>query len=217
LDDGAAREQLAGLYHALGRHGLIIGSAGNASLRLQAGMLITPSGGAPDATSADVLVPTDFDGMALAGTPDGPVPSSEWDIHARIYRDRPGARCVVHTHSDACTALACLGERLPPFHYMVANFGGDDVRCAPYVTFGTPALASAAMRALDGRSACLLANHGMVVHAHDTRQALRAALLLETLARQYLLARAAGPLRLLTDAEMRDAHTRFRTYDAGLG
>ncbi len=138
-------------------------------------------------------------------------------MHARIYRDRPEAWCVVHTHSDACTALACLGERLPSFHYMIANFGGDDVRCAPYATFGTPALAEAAMRALEGRSACLLANHGMILHARGPERALRAALLLEALARQYLLARAAGPLRLLTDAEMRDAHLRFRSYDAGLG
>ena len=217
MDDGAAREQLAELYRALGRHGLIVGSAGNVSLRLPAGMLITPSGGAPDALPADCLVAAGLDGAALAGAPRNAVPSSEWDIHARIYRDRPDAHCVVHTHSDACTALACLGERLPPFHYMIANFGGDDVRCAPYVTFGTPALASAAMRALEGRSACLLANHGMIVHADGPKRALRSALLLETLARQYLLARAAGPLRLLTEAEMRDAHLRFRSYNSGLG
>ncbi len=214
MENGAAREQLIELYRALGCHGLIVHSAGNASLRLPSGMLITPSGGTPDAVSADRLVQTDLDGHADVP---GAVPSSEWDMHARIYRDRPQAQCVVHTHSDACTALACLGERLPPFHYMIANFGGDDVRCAPYVTFGTPALATAAMRALEGRSACLLANHGMIVYATGTKGALQAAVLLETLARQYLLARAAGPLRLLTDAEMRDARLRFRSYDAGLG
>lgn len=176
-------------------------------------MLITSSGGSPDGADASGLVAMRLDGTA----PSGLVPSSEWGIHAGIYAGRPDAGCIVHTHADACTALACLGERLPPFHYMIANFGGDDVRCAPYVTFGTPELAAAALRALDGRSACLLANHGMVVHAPDARRALASALLLETLARQYLLARAAGPLRLLTDAEMRDAHLRFRTYNAGRG
>jgi L-fuculose-phosphate aldolase len=119
---------------------------------------------------------------------------------------------VVHTHADACTALACLNEGLPPFHYMVANFGGDDVRCAPYVTFGTPELARLAVTALTGRTACLLANHGMIVHAATAERALSAALVLETLCRQYLLARSAGAVRLLTTEEMRGAHDRFRTY-----
>jgi len=118
----------------------------------------------------------------------------------------------VHTHSDACTALACLNEALPAFHYMVANFGGDDVRCAPYVTFGTPELARLAVTALTGRTACLLANHGMIVHASTAERALSAALVLETLCRQYLLARSAGTVRLLTTEEMRGAHDRFRTY-----
>lgn len=217
MGDGEPRQALAGLYGALGRHGLIAGSSGNVSLRLAEGMLITPSGGSPETTSPGALVPVRFDGGMLPGAQPGAVPSSEWHMHASIYGGRAEAQCIVHAHSDACTALACLGERLPPFHYMIANFGGDDVRCAPYVTFGTPALAAAAMRALEGRSACLLANHGMVVQAGSAAGALRSALLLESLARQYLLARAAGPLRLLTDAEMRDAHLRFRSYDAGLG
>lgn len=217
MGDGERRQALAILYQALGRHGLVAGSSGNVSLRSPEGMLITPSGGSPDATGADALVPARLDGSVLPGAPPDTVPSSEWHMHARIYDGVADAHCIVHAHSDACTALSCLGERLPPFHYMIANFGGDDVRCAPYVTFGTPALAAAAMRALEGRSACLLGNHGMVVHAGSASGALRSALLLESLARQYLLARAAGPLRLLTDAEMRDAHLRFRSYDAGLG
>jgi L-fuculose-phosphate aldolase len=118
----------------------------------------------------------------------------------------------VHTHSDACTALACLNEKLPAFHYMITRFGGDDVRCAPYVTFGTPALADVAVAALIDRSACLLANHGMIVTGANADDALTAALTLEALARQYLLARAAGKPRLLTRAEMQAARERFKTY-----
>ncbi len=106
-------------------------------------------------------------------------PSSEWAMHAAIYLAYPSAQCIVHTHADACTALACLNEALPPFHYMVANFGGDDVRCAPYVTFGTPELARLAVAALAGRTACLLANHGMIVHAPTAERALSAAIVLE--------------------------------------
>jgi L-fuculose-phosphate aldolase len=208
-----AREQLAALYQELERRGMILGRAGNVSLRTPAGMIITPSGGTPDAMAPDSLV-----AMDSAGRIDGEgVPSSEWPMHARIYQAFPHAGCIVHTHSDACTALACLGEPLPAFHYMIAAFGGDDVRCAPYVTFGTPALAEAAMRALNGRSACLLANHGMIVHAASARQALADAMLLETLARQYLLARSAGIVRLLTLEEMHDARDRFQSYNAGRG
>ena len=113
--------------------------------------------------------------------------------------------------SDAATALACLNEELPEFHYMIAGFGGA-IRCAPYETFGTQVLADVAITALKGRSACLLANHGMVVFARSAEQALSQAVLLETLARQYLLARSAGTVRLLTREEMRAARARFRDY-----
>ncbi len=75
---------------------------------------------------------------------------------------------------DACTALACLNDRLPPFHYMVLRFGGDDVRCGRYATFGTQALADLAAVAINGRTACLLANHGMIVGGVDAKQALGA-------------------------------------------
>ena len=118
----------------------------------------------------------------------------------------------MHTHADACTALASLGQGLPPFHYMVVQFGGSDVRCAPYVTFGTPELAAHAVTALKGRSACLLANHGMILYARDPDQALSRTLLLESLCRQYLLALAAGKPRLLSAKQITAAKQRFKTY-----
>lgn len=204
----SARKQAAALYQAVGRLGLVAGSAGNVSIRTRHGMVVTPSGMAPaDATPAAMVA------MSLAGAARGKrAPSSEWPMHAAIFLARPDAGAIVHTHADACTALACLNEKLPAFHYMIAALGGDDVRCAPYVTFGTPALAERAVAALDGRDACLLANHGMIVLGADADAALDAALHLETLARQYLLARAAGAVRLLSADEMRDAHERFKTY-----
>jgi L-fuculose-phosphate aldolase len=133
-------------------------------------------------------------------------------MHAAIYRAFPAAACVVHTHADACTALASLGHALPPFHYMVVQFGGADVRCAPYVTFGTPELAAHAVAALKGRTACLLANHGMILYASGTERALSQALLLESLCRQYLLALAAGKPVLLSAKQIRAAKQRFKTY-----
>jgi L-fuculose-phosphate aldolase len=226
-------------YCDLVRRGMNTGSSGNVSLRTRDGMLITPSGCSAETLDADAVVAMTLSGEVFSGVSrdasqdvshavsrDVPhalsqavshrgAPSSEWAMHAAIYAACPHARCIVHTHADACTALACLDQPLPAFHYMVVRFGGDDVRCAPYVTFGTPALAQVAVRALDGRSACLLANHGMIVHGRDAEQALADAVLLETLCRQYLLARAAGPVRLLTAPEMQDARQRFKTYGGG--
>jgi L-fuculose-phosphate aldolase len=196
------------LYTALGEHGLIAGSSGNVSERTDRGMIITPSGGSPNGVPPDGMAQVSLDGSRLNDA----TPSSEWEMHAAIYRDFPEAACVVHTHADACTALASLNRELPPFHYMVVQFGGPNVRCAPYVTFGTPALAALAGKALKGRSACLLANHGMILYARDTDEALSRALLLESLCRQYLLALSAGKPRLLSVKEIEAAKERFRTY-----
>ena len=204
------RRSLVALYRALAERGMNTGSSGNVSARTRDGMLITPSG-----CSAETLREAGLVAMSLDGTVRGDAtPSSEWSMHAAIYAAHPAAEWIVHTHADACTALACLNEGLPGFHYMVTRFGGEDVRCAPYVTFGTPALADVAIAALTGRTACLLANHGMIVHGRGADEALSSTVLLETLCRQYLLARAAGSVRLLTADEMQAAQERFKTYGA---
>ena len=210
------REDVAAVYRDLGRLGLNTGSTGNVSARTRHGMVITPTGTTAETVSPGGLVSMSLDGRVRRPRKAG-LPSSEWPMHAAVYAADPRAGAIVHTHADACTALACLNEGLPAFHYMIASFGGQDVRCAPYVTFGTPVLAHAAAEAIAGRSACLLANHGMIVHAGTPRRALLAALRLETLCRQYLLARAAGTPRLLTDDEMAAAMRRFESYAAGKG
>jgi len=205
---GIQKRQVSEVYRALGRAGMNAGSSGNVSVRAPRGMVITPSGCLAETITDSDPVNMTLDGKARGNRP----PSSEWFMHAAIYRAYPDAQAIVHTHSDACTALACLNEKLPAFHYLVVRFGGDDVRCAPYVTFGTPALAEVAVAALVDRTACLLANHGMIVTGATADAALTAAITLEALARQYLLARAAGKVRLLTRAEMQAARERFKTY-----
>ncbi len=203
-----ARRRIAAAYRELGRRGFVPGSAGNVSQRTPNGMMITPSGCSAEAITPDMIVDIALDGaLDGAGTP-----SSEWPMHAAIYRACPHAQAIVHTHSEACTALACLNQPLPAFHYMITAFGGDDVRCAPYVTFGTPELARIAVAALVGRTACLLANHGMIALAGSLDRAMSDAIVLESLCRQYLLARAAGTPRLLTPAELDAARERFRGY-----
>ena len=210
MSDDDPRQQVVHVYRELARLGLMLGSSGNVSLRTRAGMLITPSGTTPQTVRAKALVTMTLDGDAGGKAR----PSSEWEMHAAIYKAFPEAHAVVHCHADACTALACLGEGLPAFHYEIAGFGGDDVRCAPYVTFGTTELAQEAVAAMAGRSACLLANHGMICHGPSPSAALASAINLEKLARQYLLARASGTPVLLNAAQMRAAHARYRSYGA---
>jgi L-fuculose-phosphate aldolase len=196
------------LYSTLGARGLIVGSSGNVSERSEQGMIITPSGGSPDGIGDGGMARVTLGGKALNNV----TPSSEWEMHAAIYKAFPEANCVVHTHADACTALASLNQELPPFHYLVVQFGGANVRCAPYVTFGTAALAGLAVKAMKGRSACLLANHGMILHARDAQEALTRTVLLETLCRQYLLALSVVKPKLLTATQIKAAKERFKTY-----
>ena len=201
------RRPIAALYRELGLRGLNVGASGNVSARTRHGMLITPSGITGESVAPKSLVEMTLDGIHKGRT----IPSSEWAMHAAIYQQDPAARVIVHTHSDAATALACLNRPLPPFHYAVLGFGGPDVRIAPYLTFGTTELAQAAAEAIQGRTACLLANHGMIAHGPDAPSALLAALRLEALCRQYLLALSAGVPRLLTEPEIEAARLRYTT------
>jgi L-fuculose-phosphate aldolase len=207
----AARDAVVAGYRAVAAAGMMHGSSGNVSVRAGDGMLITPSGIDVARLTADVLVEMALDG----GVRGAGLPSSEWRMHAGIYLRHPEAHAVVHTHADACVALACLRRDLPAFHYMVAGFGGDDVRCAPYAPFGSARLAELAADAMAGRSACLLANHGMLARGASVAAAVAATLRLETLCRQYLLALQAGTPVLLDAGEMRAVHERYASYGRG--
>lgn len=190
--------------------GLNRGTSGNASRRWGDGLLVTPTA-LPyrDATPEDVVA-IDVDGQPTGRRR----PSSEWGIHHRILRERPEVGAVLHLHSPAATALACLREGIPPFHYMVAVAGGPDIRCAPYATYGTRALADGVLAALAGRTACLMANHGLVTCGRDPEDALALAIEVEALADQYLRARSAGTPVLLTEAELAEVLERFAAYRA---
>lgn len=193
----------------MARSGLTPGKSGNASLREGAGMLITPSG-----IAYEKLKPSDIVAMTLDGRPSGKrTPSSEWPFHAAIYRARPEIGAIVHCHSRFATALACLHRDVPAFHYMVAIAGGSSIRCAPYATFGTNALADHAVAALAGdRRACLLANHGQIATGDTIERALDLAVEVEALAAQYVTALGAGEPQLLDEAEMARNIEKFKTY-----
>lgn len=206
--DAELRAELLETVQAMGAARLNTGTAGNASVRAPGGMLITPSGLAPEACTVDDMVALDAD-----GTPRGRlVPSSEWRLHADLYANRPEAGAIVHAHAPFATSLACQRLEIPPFHYMIARFGGNTVRCARYATFGTQALSDHVAAAIAGRCACLMANHGMLVFGRNLANALALAIELEALSEQYWRVRQLGKPVLLSDAEMAEVTERFRWY-----
>ena len=188
------------------------GSAGNLSVRACEngidGYLITPSG-----MDYEVLVPEDIVFMRLDGTPDGRrKPSSEWRFHHDIYAARPEAGAILHAHSPFATSLACLRRDIPPFHYMIARFGGDTIRCADYATFGSQALSDNALVALRERCACLLANHGLLVFGKTLAQLFALAVEFEALCEQYWRACQLGQPVLLDPDEMATVQAKFASY-----
>lgn len=205
---GSLRTELLATARAMSTARLNTGTAGNVSVRVAGGMLITPSGMAPDACRAE-----DMAFVADDGTPTGRLaPSSEWRFHHDLYAQRNEAGAVVHTHAPFATALACQRLEIPPFHYMIARFGGNTVRCARYATFGTQALSDNILAAMEDRSACLIANHGMLVFGRDLPRALALAIEFESLCEQYWRTRQLGEPVLLSDAEMAEVIERFRWY-----
>jgi L-fuculose-phosphate aldolase len=204
------RAEIIAAARTLDAMGFMPSKSGNLSCRTARGFLVTPAGLPYAETAPEDLVEVAPDGTVLAGWRR---PSSEWRLHAAIYAARPEAGAVVHTHSPCATALSCARQGIPPFHYVVAMAGGADIRCSTYATFGTAALAEAAVVALEGRRAALLANHGVVALGTGLAGARALAMEVENLARQYLALRSSGlaPV-LLTAAEMEEVLEGFRGY-----
>jgi L-fuculose-phosphate aldolase len=192
--------------------GLNQGMSGNISVRYEDVMLITPSG-IPYETLTPEMIAAMPIGPGDSGTHRGPLkPSSEWRIHIDILRARPEIGAVVHTHSTYATALAIARRGIPACHYMIAAFGGGDVRCSGYARFGTKELSDTALLALEDRNGCLLANHGMITIGPTLDKAMWLAVELETLAKQYWLSLQIGGPVLLTEKEIQDALAGFATY-----
>lgn len=222
-----ARSALVDTCRAMNAQGVNQGRSGNASLRWDrgaaAGFLMTPSALAYERMTPDDIVwmsldlaPGAADERAARIVDGARAPSTEWRMHRELHAARADVRAVVHTHSVHASALACLPavqrDGIPAFHYMVARAGGHDIRCAPYATFGSAALAANAVAALDARRACLLANHGVLACHVSLEAALALAVEVETLARMYAQVLALGAPVLLDAAEMARVLERFRSY-----
>ncbi|RLQ21797.1 class II aldolase/adducin family protein [Seongchinamella sediminis] len=208
-NDDSSRQALVDAMVALGHKGLNKGSSGNVSARTGAGMLITPTGIPAASLEARQIVHMNLDGEPDA---DQLIPSSEWRMHADVYRSKAGIGAVVHCHSPYATILACARRAIPAMHYMVAAAGGHGIPLADYATFGSRELSLANLRALEGSLACLLANHGQLAVGKDLEGALKLAEVVEEQAHCYWGTLAIGGPVVLDRGQMDEVVSAFGDY-----
>ena len=192
--------------------------SGNISLRTNEddkdGYLITPSGKKYETLKPDDIV---FMGLnAEVENNDSPnKPSSEWRFHRDIYINKKDAQAIVHAHSPHATAVSSHGKSIPPFHYMIALAGGEDIKCAEYATFGTEDLSKNIIKALKKRTACLMSNHGQVAFGKNLEEAFELAQEIENICQQYIIALKIGQPKILSFEEMKKVLAKAKNYKKG--
>ncbi len=207
------RKEVIATCLQMNEEGINQGTSGNVSVRTDEGFLVTASGIPYHRMKPEHVVEMDLRGGYIGDY----LPSSEWRMHMDIFNARPEATAIVHTHSIYATALACLRRDIPAFHYMIGVAGGSTLRVSDYAEFGTQALSDTMLRALEGRSACLLANHGQIAFGNDLAKALWRAGEIEHLCHQYWAACLAGKPIILDDSQMSTVLARFKTYGVQAG
>lgn len=210
-DEYAKRQSIIDACRRMNTLGINQGTSGNIGLRHADGLLVTPTSVPYDVMRPEQIVFMRMDGTIVGGGK----PSTEWRFHRDILKARPEVNAVVHAHPTYCTILAIMGREIPPVHYMVAVAGGDTIRCAPYATFGTPELSEHAVRALEGRLACLLDHHGMIAIGPSLERALWLAVEVEMLARQYHGCLQIGEPPLLSQDEIELVRRKMTGYGHG--
>jgi L-fuculose-phosphate aldolase len=203
------RRQVVAYCRKLRSDGLVVGTSGNISVRARELLAVSPSGLGYDEMTAEMVGVHRLDGQPVEAAL---APTTELPMHLTVY-EHTDAQAVVHTHSTAATAVSTLVEELPPVHYLIALFGGP-VRVAEYATYGTPELARAVRVALEGRTGCLLANHGALTCGATLAQAYAGATHLEWLCDVYLRAVTAGGPRLLPVEEVERVRQKLASYGA---
>ena len=181
------------------------------------GFFITPSG-----KKYETLKPEDIVFLSLDEEKDflfwfnsGKNPSSEWRFHQDIYKNKWEAKAIVHAHSPNALAVSTHGKSIPPFHYMIALAGGEDIRCAEYATFGTHQLSMNIVKALKDRKACLMSNHGQVAFGDNLSKAFELAQEVENICHQYVIALKMGQPKNLSLAEMNKILDKVKNYKSG--
>ena len=189
--------------------------SGNISLRAKEddkdGYLITPSGKKYDSLKPENII---FMGLnkEAENNDSGNKPSSEWRFHRDIYLNKKDAQAIVHAHSPHATAVSSHGKSIPPFHYMIALAGGEDIKCSKYATFGTKELSRNVVKALINRSACLMSNHGQVAFGKNLEEAFELAQEIENICQQYIIALKIGEPKILSFEEMKKVLEKAKNY-----
>jgi L-fuculose-phosphate aldolase len=204
-----ARAAIVTTCRELSRTGLVVGTAGNVSVREGDLVAVSPSGLRYADLAPELVGVHRLDGAAVEAIL---APSSELPLHLAIYAARPEVRAVVHTHSPAATALSALVDEVPAVHYYVAMFGGPTVPVSRYATYGTDQLARNVVDALHDRTGCLMGNHGAVTVGPDLVTAQDKSTYLEWLCDVYLRAAAAGTARVLPPAEIAAVGAKMTGY-----
>ena len=205
------REAIVEKARWMNANGLNQGTSGNISARSGDQMLITPSAVPYEEMQPSMIASLPIEGEYGAWRGELP-PSTEWRFHLDIMRARPEVSAIVHAHPTFATVISIARRPIPACHYMIAAFGGTDIRCADYATYGTKTLSENALEALEGRSGCLLANHGMIVAGGDLDQAMWLAVELETIAKQYYYSLLIGGPVVLPDSAVEEARESMQDY-----
>jgi L-fuculose-phosphate aldolase len=205
------REAIVEKARWMNANGLNQGTSGNISARSGGDMLITPTAVPYEDMEPSMIASLPIDGEYGAWRGEIP-PSTEWRFHLDIMRARPDVGGIVHAHATFATVLSIARKPIPACHYMIAVFGGTDVRCADYATYGTKALSDNALKALEGRNSCLLANHGLIAAGENLEKAMWLAVELETIAKQYYYSLLMGGPVILPDAAVEEARASMQGY-----
>lgn len=205
------RKAIIATAREMNASGINQGTSGNLSVRVDGGLLITPTS-IPYATmEPEDIVEMDWDGSYRGRHR----PSSEWRFHRDILKNREDIDAVLHCHATYCTTLAVHERDIPPFHYMNAITGRPVIRCSRYATFGTQALSDAILEAMEGSTACLMGHHGLVVGGKTLDKALWLAVEVETLAKMYVHALAIGEPPRLSEEEMQKVAEQMKRMSYG--
>jgi len=183
----------------MAKKGLVVGMAGNVSLRLKDSsgrelLAITPSGRHYDSLEVDDIVIVDFEGQRVEGELRA---SIEVMMHIEVYKARKKVNAIVHAHPVFCSVIAVAGLEIPPLIDEQVTYIGGEIKVAMYALPGTPELAKNAASALGPRNAVILANHGALSVGRDLREALTICELLETTAKIYIHALGLGKVQPL--------------------
>ena len=205
------REEIIAYGKKAVEYHLTKGTGGNLSVcdRESGLMAITPSGIDYFEITPEQIVLIDIQtGKIVDGTA---VPSSECDMHRIFYKYRTDINAMIHTHTTFAATISCLRWNLPAVHYLVA-FGGTDIRCADYATYGTVALAKNAYKAMEGRKAVLLANPGLLAGGANLAEAFSVTEEIEFCCELYYRTKGIGEPVILPQDEMERMVERFKNY-----